>query len=141
MQAALFDTSIYIAALRASDTAVRPEWIDAGTVLWLSAVVLEELYAGTADRDRQSVEKLEHGFRAAGKILVPTLEDWVAGGQVLARLAAKYHYEKIGRGRLTNDALIATSAARTRIQVITANARDFQKLSEFSALTWRAVTF
>jgi predicted nucleic acid-binding protein len=47
---------------------------------------------------------------------------------VLARLAAKYDYEQIGRGRLTNDALIAMSAGRSGITVITANARDFRKL-------------
>jgi hypothetical protein len=40
-------------------------------------------------------------------------------------LAAKYDYEKIGLGRLTNDALIAMSAVRLGITVITANARDF----------------
>jgi hypothetical protein len=39
---------------------------------------------------------------------------------VLARLAAKYHYEKIGQGRLTIEALIAMSAGRLGIRVITA---------------------
>jgi hypothetical protein len=34
-------------------------------------------------------------------------------------------------GRLTNDALIATSAGRLGIRVITANERDFTKLAEF----------
>jgi hypothetical protein len=34
---------------------------------------------------------------------------------VLARVAAKYDYEQIGRGRLTNDALIAMSASRLGI--------------------------
>jgi hypothetical protein len=35
--------------------------------------------------------------------------DWAQAGRVLSRLAAKYHFEKIGQGRLTNDALIAMS--------------------------------
>jgi predicted nucleic acid-binding protein len=56
---------------------------------------------------------------------------------VLARLAAKYDYEQIGKGRLTNDALIAMSAGRLGITVITANARDFSKLAEFRAFQWR----
>jgi len=140
MQAVLLDTSIYIAALRAEGPLVRLEGIAAGTVLWLSAVVLEELYAGAGVRDREYVEQLEHGFRTAEKILVPTLDDWIEGGKVLARLATKYDYEKIGRNRLTNDALIATSAARTGVQVITANARDFQRLAQFSSLAWHVVT-
>ncbi|MGA7216735.1 MAG: hypothetical protein WBX38_00375, partial [Candidatus Sulfotelmatobacter sp.] len=71
-------------------------------------------------------------------IIAPTLDDWVEAGKVLSRLAVKYDYEKIGRGRLTNDALIAMSAARTGVTIITANARDFRLLSEFHAFQWQA---
>ena len=67
----------------------------------------------------------------------PSLSDWTQAGKVLARLAAKYDYEQIGRGRLTNDALIAMSAGRLGIAVITANARDFAKLAEFRHFQWR----
>jgi hypothetical protein len=73
-------------------------------------VVLKELYAGTAERDRQVVERLERDFDRARRILVPNLSDWAQAGKVLAHLAAKYHYEKTGQGRLSNDALIAMSA-------------------------------
>jgi predicted nucleic acid-binding protein len=52
-------------------------------------------------------------------------------------LAAKYDYEQVGKGRLTNDALIAMSAGRLGITVITANARDFSKLAEFRPFEWR----
>src|SRR6266478_2706874 len=128
MQPALFDSSIYI-------TALRQRGVDA--LLWLSAVVLEELYAGAADRDRQIVERLERDFDRAKRILVPNLSDWTQAGRVLARLAAKYHYEKIGQGRLTNDALIAMSAGRLGIRVITANERDFSRLAEFRAFQWQ----
>ena len=49
---------------------------------------------------------------------------------MLAQLAAKYDYEAIGRGRLTNDALIAVeAAARMKIKVITTNARRLRTLS------------
>ena len=138
MQPALFDSSIYISALRQGDDAVvalRRFTTDAP--LWLSAVVLEELYAGTADRDRQVVERLERDFDRAKRILVPNLSDWTQVGRVLARLAAKYHYEQIGQGRLTNDALIAMSAGRLGIRVITANERDFSRLAEFRTFQWQ----
>jgi predicted nucleic acid-binding protein len=52
-------------------------------------------------------------------------------------LAAKYDYEQIGRGRLTNDTLIAASAGRLGITVITAKARDFGKLAKFLHFGWR----
>ena len=138
MQPALFDSSIYITALRRGGDAVlalRRFTIDAP--LWLSAVVIEELYAGAADRDRQIVERLERDFDRAKRILVPNLSDWTQAGRVLARLAAKYHYEKIGQGRLTNDALIAMSAGRLGIRVITANERDFKRVAEFRAFQWQ----
>jgi predicted nucleic acid-binding protein len=38
---------------------------------------------------------------------------------------------------LTNGALIAMSAGRLGITVITANARDFGKLAEFRPFQWR----
>ena len=56
---------------------------------------------------------------------------------MLALFGAKYVYEQIGKGRLTNDALIATSAGRLGITVITANSRDFKKLAEFRPFHWR----
>jgi predicted nucleic acid-binding protein len=92
--------------------------------------VLEELYAGVSARNRHVVERLERDFHRAGRILVPNLTDWTQTGKVLALLAAKHDYEQIGKGRLTNDALIAMSAGRLGMIVITANARELGRLSE-----------
>jgi predicted nucleic acid-binding protein len=134
----LFDSSIYITALRMRDDAkLSLRRIAAGELVWLSAVALEELYAGVTTRDREVVERLERDFDRARRILVPNLGDWTQTGKVLARLAAKYDYEQIGRGRLTNDALIAMSAGRMGITVVTANPRDFSKLAEFRPFQWR----
>jgi predicted nucleic acid-binding protein len=140
MQPALFDTSIYITALRRegeATLAVRRLGTDAP--LWLSAVVLEELYAGAGDRERRVVERLERDFDRVKRILVPNLSDWTQTGRVLARLATKYGYEQIGQGRLTNDALIAMSAGRLGIQVLTANERDYRRLAEFRPFQWRVI--
>ena len=79
--------------------------------LWLSAVVLEELYAGARPADRRVLDRLEHDFERAQRILVPNLTDWVQTGVIPSRLGNR-GYEQIGRARLTNDALIALSAAR-----------------------------
>jgi len=140
MAAVLFDSSIYITVLRKrEDAATSLRRIGAGLPVWLSSVVLEELYAGTTDRSRPVVERFERDFHRAGRILVPNLTDWTQTGRVLARLATKYDYERVGRGRLTNDALIAMSACRLGITVLTANARDFGKLAEFRPFQWREV--
>jgi predicted nucleic acid-binding protein len=142
MRAALFDSSVYISGMRRGDDAVLAQRrLSPDTPLWLSSVVLEELYAGALGQVRDSVERLERDFERAGRVLVPNLGDWTQAGRVLARLAAKYGYEKIGQGRLTNDALIAMSAARIGARVITVNERDFCKLAEFRSFQWEVSVF
>jgi predicted nucleic acid-binding protein len=121
----LFDSSIYISALRRNDdAALALRRLASDVPLWLSAVALEELYAGSGDRDRHVLQRLKRDFDRAKRVLVPNLSDWTRGGRVLARLAAKYDYEQIGQGRLTNDALIAMSAGRLGLRVITDKIRD-----------------
>src|SRR6202140_5454226 len=133
----LLDTSIYITALRAGDDAVLMlRHFTPGAPVWLSSVVLEELYAGATPWDSRIVERLEGDFDKAGRMLVPNLNDWTLTGKLLARLAAKYDYEQIGQARLTNDALMAMGAARHGITIITANERDFGRLAEFHPFQW-----
>jgi predicted nucleic acid-binding protein len=140
MQPVLFDSSVYISALRRGDAATFGlRRFGLGVPLWLSAVVLEELYAGAGHRDCAAVEKLERDFSAVGRMLVPNLSDWTQTGRLLSRLAATYHYEIVGRGRLTNDALLAMSAARQGIGIVTANARDFSRIAEFRPFQWQVV--
>ena len=109
--------------------------------MWLSSVVLEELYAGSRPDNRRELERLERDFYKARRLLVPNLGDWTAAGRILAGIAEKYGYEKIGQARLTNDALIAISAARAGIRVLTINARDYALLARFCPLQWEARSF
>ncbi len=134
----LFDSSVYITALRAGSgsAVVIARWVQESP-LWLSSVVLEELYAGAGTTERRIVEKLERDFDKANRVLVPNLADWTFAGKILAAVAERYGYEKIGRTRLTNDALIATSAVRNGINVITTNPRDFALLAQFCPLQWQ----
>lgn len=134
----LFDTSIYIAALRAGDAAVAHLRRFSPTApVWFSSIVLAELYAGVKPRDSRVVERLERDFERAQRILVPNLRDWAQTGKVLSRLALKYGYEQIGQSRLSNDALLAMSAARTGMTIITVNERDFARLAEFRPFRWQ----
>lgn len=138
MRFALFDTSIYVSALRQGNEAVlASRRLEADSLLWLSSVVLAELYAGTHDPHRGVIERLERDFTQANRLLVPNLRDWTETGKVLSRLATRYHYERIGQGRLVNDALIAMSAGRKGITVITANEGDLRRLAEFRPFQWQ----
>jgi predicted nucleic acid-binding protein len=136
----VFDTSVYISALRHGDVsifssrrAVVQEAKD--RPLWLSAVVLEELYVGARDkRMKKLLARLENEFAGMGRLLVPLQSDWTASGQVLALVGEKYGYEMVGRARLTNDALIAMSATRNGFTIRTHNADDFKKIAEFRPL-------
>lgn len=136
----LFDSSVYVSALRrGGDAAVLFRRWSGDSPLWLSSVVLEELYAGAQVQDHPVLEKLERDFDRAKRILVPNLSDWTQAGKTLSRLAQKYGYESIGKARLTNDAVLAMSAARAGIVVITANRRDFARLAEFRPFSWQSV--
>ena len=134
----LFDASFYIAALRAGDAAVvQLRRFPPTAPVWLSSIVLEELYAGVKPRDARIVERLERDFERAQRILVPNLRDWAQTGKVLSRLALKYGYERIGQSRLCNDALLVMSAARNGMTIITVNERDFARLAEFRPFRWQ----
>jgi predicted nucleic acid-binding protein len=95
MQPALFDSSVYITALRRGDDAVLAlRRFTTEAPLWLSAVVLEELYAGTVDRDRPVVERLERDFDRAKRTLVPNLSDWAHSRQSACSLGGQVSLRK-----------------------------------------------
>lgn len=103
--------------------------------VWLSAVVLEELYAGAAaTKPRKTVEKLEQDFEKVERLLVPLQSDWTLAGKVLNKIGQKYGFENIGKAKLTNDNLIAMNAARNGMTLLTTNAKNFVKISEFWSL-------
>jgi predicted nucleic acid-binding protein len=142
MQPVLFHTSVYIAALRwGSEAALTLKRWAANAPVWLNSVVLEQLCAGIAPRNRPVLERLERDFDKARRILVPNLNDWTQTGKVLARWAVKHDYEQIGKGRLTNEALIAMSAGRSGITVLTSNACGFMRLAEFRSFHCQVQTF
>jgi len=134
----LYDSSVYIGALRGDPQArlLLERW-QRKAPLWVSAVVLEELYAGADRAAAKLIDKLVADFERAGRVVTPTLSDWTETGQILERIGSKYGFESKGLARLTNDTLIATSARRQGITVLTANARDFARIAEFCSVTWR----
>lgn len=84
MAGILFDTSVYIAALRQGDPAIlrlrRVARANEATSrpLWLSVVVLEELLVGAVDaKARKVFERMENDFAKAGRLLIPQRRDWI----------------------------------------------------------------
>jgi predicted nucleic acid-binding protein len=137
MNPVLYDTSVYITSLRRSaDPVLQARNLEHGSPLWLSAVVLEELYAGADAAGRKKLARFERDFDKVGRLLVPALSDWTRTGDLLAQIGAKYGYEQIGLGRLTNDTLIGASASRLGITLLTVNKRNFARIAEFCSLKW-----
>lgn len=58
---------------------------------------------------------------------------------MLALIGEKHGYEEVGRARMTNDALIAMSASRNGIVVLTMNDDDYRKIAEFRPFEWERV--
>ena len=128
----IFDTSIYIPFINkgleypvVSERHARP-------VLYMSAVVLEELYAGAYDnRTKKLLDKLYKTFTKVGRFVVPEGSDWQKTGKIIAKLGEKYGFETRYLSKLQNDILISLSARRIGAFIVTQNAKDFLRLKEF----------
>ena len=140
MHPILLDTSIYVSELRQGNASILgTRNVSFGSALWLSAVVLEELYAGADTKGRKVLSKFESDFSKVGRLLVPEASDWSKAGTILARIGERFGYDRIGKSRLTTDALIAACAARKGMVLITRNLRDFQMLAAYCSLDFRTM--
>jgi predicted nucleic acid-binding protein len=136
----VFDTSIYIRELRTGNADILLQTQSENSPLWLSAVVLEELYVGASDkRTVKTLTKFENNFTKTNRLLVPNQTDWSITGQILNKIGEKYGFDKVGKARLTNDTLLAMSIARNGLKLFTANAKDFRLISEFREFDWEVV--
>jgi predicted nucleic acid-binding protein len=142
MQKVLHDTSLYVHAFRNKNVPFLVARSMAPSVpVYMSSVVLEELYAGSDQRDRREIEHIEREFDRLNRVVVPNLTDWTKTGKVLSLIASKYGYEAIGQARLTNDTLIAVSASRLGVRVFTTNEKDFSRIAEFHPFQWQLTSF
>ncbi|MGE0126511.1 MAG: type II toxin-antitoxin system VapC family toxin [Blastocatellales bacterium] len=146
MPGILFDTSVYISALRQGDASILSLRRAARTgeqhsrPLWLSIVVLEELYVGAVDaKARKAFDRLANDFDKVGRLLIPGRRDWSLAGQVLSKIGLKYGFDQVGKARLINDALIAMSAASHGFIILTKNPGDYRRIAEFHSVQWELV--
>jgi predicted nucleic acid-binding protein len=108
---------------------------------YMSAVVLQELVAGANDASAiQRLERLRHDYLKFNRLLVPTEEDWWHAGLILNSLQRGRRSKKTGKipkisavekYRIINDVLIARTAKRAGVTVVTDNVGDFRKIRNF----------
>lgn len=136
----VFDTSVYIRAPRQGNADILHQKQSEKFPLWLSAIVLEELYVGASDKKLIKIfTKFENEFIKINRLFVPNQTDWSITGQILNKIGEKYGFETVGKARLTNDTLLAMSVARRGFKLLTANAKDFKLIEEFRELDWEIV--
>lgn len=117
----------------------KPAYFPAG--FYMSIVVLQELVAGAKDASAiQELEAARRNYEKADRLLVPTMEDWWLVGVVINSLQRGRRSKKSGlipkmsaegKYRITNDVLIARTARRAGVTVVTDNKKDFEKIKNF----------
>jgi hypothetical protein len=90
--------------------------------LYLSTVVLAELYAGTRSREAAAfVDQIVGAADRIARLLTPTAGDWVTAGRLISRRIRLYG-ALAPRDHLA-DVLIVASTARLKGEVVSANLR------------------
>jgi predicted nucleic acid-binding protein len=117
----------------------KPAHFPAG--FYMSIIVLQELLAGA--RDSEAIKELRAAYRdyeKANRLLVPTAEDWWHVGLILNALQRGRRSRKSGlipkmsigeKYRITNDVLIARTARRAGVAIVTDNIKDFARIRNF----------
>ena len=106
-----------------------------------SAVVIQELTAGAWDGDEVTAwADVRVEYEKDNRLLVPTGEDWWFAGKVLnslLRTPSRRGRTSIGKDEqrlLIRDTLIARTAKRDGVTVITQDLDDFAKIQRFCAV-------
>jgi predicted nucleic acid-binding protein len=129
----LFDTNVYVAALRegvrgAAFARIR----ESAPRTFLASVVSAELRAGAVDQTGRSVVlELTERFDRLGRVVTPEARSWSLAGDVLGDIRRREPGLRDKIARLWNDALIALSARQIGASVVTGNVGDFELLRRF----------
>ncbi|MBW1938943.1 MAG: PIN domain-containing protein, partial [Deltaproteobacteria bacterium] len=85
----MFDTNIYISFIRNRSHA--SELVRGGTVKYVSAIVLMELWAGARTKKAERLLfQLQRPYESADRIVVLNSQHYIIAGQFFSDLALKY---------------------------------------------------
>ena len=122
----IFDASVIIPYLTSAAYEELVEGVFRRRRAFISAPVIEELYAGTRSRsDKRDVDNIYTMLMESGRILVPTVEDWSNAGMYMARYIR--HYGIIEPKDHLADVLTAILASNHRGVLVTENEDDFRR--------------
>ncbi|MBI3974077.1 MAG: PIN domain-containing protein [Chloroflexi bacterium] len=133
------DTTLFIQALRRPESLADLFRSIATGRVWLSSVVIAELYAGTrSPDDALLVNRIVAAMERIERLLIPTAGEWARAGRLMGRSARLYGNLR-PRDHLA-DVLILISAARLNGTVVTANLRHFERWAKLATSSGLNVT-
>jgi predicted nucleic acid-binding protein len=123
----IFDVNVYIEAIRRGFAAELSQLLLSSIPhTYLSAVVVQELYAGALDsRGERLVATIVSQTERTGRIVIPTYRDWKETGRILGTINRQEPGERTRIPRLVNDVLLALSAVQIGATLCTLNEEDF----------------
>lgn len=132
------DTNLYIYARRQVDVAERISRFHTSHAPfeYLSAIVAQELLAGTrTPRDAAAFRRhIVQRFEEVGRIFSPSPNAWHDSGEVLAAMVRRDGLVLAEASKsFVNDILLALSCRERGIVLITANEKDFARITRFVA--------
>ncbi len=125
----MFDTNVYISFIRNRTHA--EELQRRGTVKYISAIVLMELWAGSKGRKSERLlYSLEKPYRSAGRIVALSTERYSTIGQFFSDFPVQYkNFSK--KADFLNDVQIAVSALSIGATLYTENRIHFDIIRKF----------
>ena len=129
-----FDTNIFISRKR----------VELPDNFYMSVVVLQELVIGAADETEvKALNTARREYEKAERLLVPNGEDWWLAGKVINSLQRGLKSKQGGltpklaaeeKYRITHDVLVARTAKRAGVTVVTDNTKDFEMIQRYCSV-------
>ena len=120
----MFDTNIYISFIRNRSHGTELE--RRGTVKYISAIVLMELWAGARTRKAERLlSQLQRPYESVNRIVTLNSQHYIVAGQFFSDLALKYR-ELSKKSDFVNDVQIALTALSIGATLYTENVIHFE---------------
>lgn len=120
----MFDTNVYISFIR--DRSHSAELQRRGTVKFLSAIVVMELWAGARTKNaKKLIDQLQRPYVRAGRIVTLGVSNFIAIGQFLGNLPSRYG-SFIKTAVFVNDVHLAFSTLSIGAVLYTEDITHFQ---------------
>jgi predicted nucleic acid-binding protein len=127
---AVFDTSVYISAIRGGLGSLAYERLSSRLPrTYLASVVSAELRAGaTNEGARRLVDQFTRWAHRVGRMVTPSAATWERAGDILGKIRVSEARHRSKLPTLWNDLLIALSARQIGATLVAENVQDFELL-------------